>query len=94
MMRQLFSIDAMRTAIFGESAAQIWQSFNQHVAVPKAAFEGFMGVFYTPMGLEEIVPKHTELNCPSSMPGHPGKNWSTVPWKFPWKILHDPVFFS
>ena len=80
MMRQLFSIDAMRTAIFGDSAAQIWQSFNQHVAVPKAAFEGFMSVFYTPMGLNEIVPKHTELNCPSSMPGHPGKNWSTVPW--------------
>ena len=93
-MRQLFSIDALRTAIFGDSAAQIWQSFNQHVAVPKAAFEGFMGVFYTPMGLEEIVPKHTELNCPSSMPGHPGKNWSTVPWKFPWKCLHDRVFFS
>ena len=93
-MRQLFSIDALRIAIFGDSAAQIWQSFNQHVAVPKAAFEGFMGVFYTPMGLEEIVPKHTELNCPSSMPGHPGKNWSTVPWKFPWKFLHDRVFFS
>ena len=77
MMRQLFSIEAMRTAIFGDKAAQIWQSFNQHVAVPKAAFDGFMSVFYTPMGLEDIVPLHTELDCPSSMPGHPGNKWST-----------------
>ena len=74
MMRQLFSIEAMRTAIFGDKAAQIWQSFNQHVAVPKAAFDGFMSVFYTPIGLEDIVP---ELDCPSSMPGHPGNKWST-----------------
>ena len=73
-MRQLFSIDAMRAAIYGESAASIWQSFNQHVVVPKAAFDGFMKSFYTPMGLEEIVPAHTELNCPDSMPGHPGEN--------------------
>ena len=74
MMRQLFSIAAIRTAIFGDKAAQIWQSFNQHVAVPKAAFEGFMEVFYTPMSLAEIVPYRTELICPSSMPGHPGNN--------------------
>ena len=59
MMRQLFSMDAFRSAIFGDSAAQIWQSFNQHVAVPKAAFDGFMGVFYTPMSLAEIVPYRT-----------------------------------
>ena len=72
MMRNLFGIPAMRQAVFGEAAAQIWQDFNQHVVVPKAAFEGFLNQFYGPMGLAETMLTQTELVCPSSMPGHPG----------------------
>ena len=73
MMRQLFKVPSLRTALFGEKAAQIWQSVNEHVAVPKAAFDGFMKTFYEPMGLEEIVPSQTELACPNTMGDHPGK---------------------
>lgn len=74
MMRQLFAIPALRAAIFGDQAAQIWQSINAHVAVPKAAFNGFLQAFYQPMGLDQIVPSQTELACPNSMGDHPGKS--------------------
>lgn len=77
MMRQLFKADALRVAIFGENAAQIWQSFNQHVAVPKAAYDGFMQGFYQPMGLDAVVPSQTELACPDAMPGHPASSLLT-----------------
>ena len=72
----------LQTTDFAALAAMIGPVYsgyaieNNKITQAESAFEGFMSVFYTPMSLAEIVPYRTELNCPSYMPGYPGKKWS------------------
>ena len=42
MSVQTFRNENLRSILFGESAAQIWQSFNAHVQLPAPAYNGFM----------------------------------------------------
>ena len=67
MMRKLFSNPMIRNTLFGEeTAAQIWQTgLNDHVVMPKAAYDGCLGGIYkeaAPYVIGNVI--GSELECP------------------------------
>ena len=61
MSNNIFLNDQMRSVIFGEHKDALFQSFNQHITLPQAAWQGFIGGLLP----QAVVPSILEaFQCP------------------------------